>query len=94
MSGTQNVILLGPTGRGKTGLATSFLMRAIERGRRVRHILFVELIDALYHSVADHSEARVLKQFLDWDLLLIDELGYAEVEPVQVGLLDLVYVAI
>jgi len=86
MSGTQNVILLGPTGCGKTGLATSFLMRAIERGRRGRHILFAELVDALYRSVADHSEARVLKQFLDWDFLLIDEIGYVEVEPVQVGL--------
>ena len=86
MSGTQNVILLGPTGCGKTGLATSFLMRAIERGRRGRHILFAELVDALYRSVADHSEARVLKQFLDWDYLLIDEIGYVEVEPVQVGL--------
>ena len=86
MSGTQNVILLGPTGCGKTGLATSFLMRAIERGRRGRHILFAELVDALYRSVADHSEARVLKQFLDWDILLIDEIGYVEVEPVQVGL--------
>ena len=86
VSGTQNVILLGPTGCGKTGLATSFLIRAIERGRRGRHILFAELVDALYRSVADHSEARVLKQFLDWDFLLIDEIGYIEVEPVQVGL--------
>jgi len=86
MQGTQNVILLGPTGCGKTGLATSFLLRAIERGRRGRHILFAELVDALYRAVADHSEARVLKQFLDWDYLLIDELGYVEVEPVQVGL--------
>jgi DNA replication protein DnaC len=86
MQGTQNVILLGPTGCGKTGLATSFLIRAIDRGRRGRHILFAELVDALYRAVADHSEARVLKQFLDWDYLLIDELGYVEVEPVQVGL--------
>ena len=86
MKGAQNVILLGPTGCGKTGLATSFLMRAIDRGRRGRHILFAELVDALYRSVADHSEARVIKQFLDWDYLLIDEIGYVEVEPVQVGL--------
>jgi DNA replication protein DnaC len=86
MNSARNIILLGPTGCGKTGLATAFLMRAIERGHRGRHILFAELVDALYRSVADHSEARVIKQFLDWDVLLIDELGYAEVEPVQVGL--------
>jgi len=86
MTKAQNIIWMGRTGCGKTGLATGFLMRAIERGRRGRHIPFAELVDALYRSVADHSEARVLKQFQDWDYLLIDEIGYVEVEPVQVGL--------
>ena len=37
-------------------------------------------------SVADHSEDRVLKKYLAFDCLLIDEIGYVEVEPVQVGL--------
>jgi DNA replication protein DnaC len=36
--------------------------------------------------VADHSEAKVIKKFVSYDCLLIDELGYVEVEPVQVGL--------
>ena len=40
----------------------------------------------LYQSVADHSEAKLIKTFASYDVLLIDELGYIEVEPVQVGL--------
>ncbi|MCZ7637693.1 MAG: hypothetical protein M5U12_17635 [Verrucomicrobia bacterium] len=28
----------------------------------------------------------MLQKYLRWDLLLIDEIGYVEVEPVQVGL--------
>lgn len=83
---SQNVIWIGPTGTGKTGLATAFLIQAIDRGYNGRFIEFPELIESLYKSVGDHSEARVLKTFASYDCLLIDELGYVEVEPVQVGL--------
>jgi DNA replication protein DnaC len=82
----QNIIWLGATGCGKTGLATSFLMHAIEQGYSGRYVLFAELIAELYRSVADHSEARVLKKYLSFECLAIDEIGYVEVEPVQVGL--------
>lgn len=83
---SQNLIWMGPTGCGKTGLATSFLVEAINRGATGRYILFPELVTELYASVADHSEARVIKRYLSYDCLLIDEVGYVEVEPVQVGL--------
>jgi DNA replication protein DnaC len=43
-------------------------------------------VELLYQSVADHTEAKVVKKFAAYDVLLIDELGYVEVEPVQVGL--------
>lgn len=86
MTRHQNIILIGPTGVGKTGLATSYLTNAIDQGYNGRFISFPELIELLYKSVADHSEAKVLKTFSSCDCLLIDELGYVEVEPVQVGL--------
>jgi len=82
----QNIIWMGPTGTGKTGLATSFLIQAINHGYNGRFIVFPELIDILYKSIADHSQARLIKTFASYDCLLIDELGYVEVEPVQVGL--------
>ena len=82
----QNVIWLGGTGVGKTGLATAFLIHAIEQGCSGRYVLFADLVAELYRSVADHSESKVLKKYLSFDALLIDEIGYVEVEPVQVGL--------
>jgi DNA replication protein DnaC len=82
----QNILWVGPTGCGKTGLATSFLVQAIHRGFTGRYVLFPELISELYASVADHSEDAVIKRYLAYDCLLIDEIGYIEVEPVQVGL--------
>jgi DNA replication protein DnaC len=86
MAKTQNILWMGPPGCGKTGLATSFLIQAIHRGHTGRYVLFPELIAEFFRSVADHSEEKVIKRYLSYDCLLIDELDYVEVEPVQVGL--------
>jgi DNA replication protein DnaC len=86
MNRNQNIIWLGPTGCGKTGLATSFLIHAIDQGHTGRYVTFAELIAELYRSVADHSEPKVIKRYLAYDCLQIDEIGYVEVEPLQVGL--------
>jgi DNA replication protein DnaC len=83
---SQNIIWLGGTGVGKTGLALSFLVHAIDQGYSARYVMFAELVDELYQSVADHSEEKVLKKYVAYDCLAIDEIGYVEVEPVQVGL--------
>jgi DNA replication protein DnaC len=86
MTQNRNLIWVGPTGCGKTSLATGFLIQAIERGYTGRYVLFAELIAELFRSVADHSEQQILKHYLAYDCLLIDEVGYVEMEPVQVGL--------
>lgn len=83
---SRGIIWLGPTGVGKSGLATSFLVHAIDKGFTGRHIPFAELVAELYRSVGDHSEEKALQRYLSYDCLLIDEIGYVEVEPVQVGL--------
>jgi DNA replication protein DnaC len=82
----RNIIWLGPTGCGKTGLATAFLLHAIDRGCRGYFITFPELVAELYASLADHSEDKVIRKYCSHDCLLIDELGYVEVEPAQAGL--------
>ena len=86
MSKQRNIIWIGPTGTGKTGLATAFLTQAIDKGYRGRFILFPELLEILYQSMADHTQTRVLKTFESYDCLLVDELGFIETDPVQVGL--------
>ncbi len=86
MTKRQNIIWIGPTGTGKTGLATAYLIKAINHGYNGRFIEFPELIETLYQSRADISEQNLIKKFASYDCLLIDELGYVEIEPVQVGL--------
>ena len=44
LSKSQNLIWVGPTGCGKTGLATGFLIQAIQRGYTGRFVSFAELI--------------------------------------------------
>ena len=86
MQQKNNIIWIGPTGCGKTGLATSFLTHVIRQGYSGRYVLFADLISELFRSCADHSEDRILKKYLNCDCLLIDEIGYLEIEAHQVGL--------
>jgi len=86
MEKNQNIILLGPTGCGKTGLATSFLLHAIDQGYRGYFTSFANLVAELYASMADRSESKVIRKYVAYDCLVIDEVGYVEVEPAQVGL--------
>jgi DNA replication protein DnaC len=85
MTKSRNMVWLGPTGCGKTGLATAFLLHAIDQGYRGYFVTFAELLQELFQSMADRSEGKLLKRYLSYDCLLIDEVGYVEVEPAQVG---------
>ncbi len=82
----QELIFIGPTGCGKTGLGTSFLIHAINQGYRGLFIDFRDLITALFASRADHTEKKVLKKFQSYEILLIDEAGYMTLEPEQAEL--------
>jgi len=86
MTQSRNIIFIGPTGTGKTGLATAFLIHAINQGYNGLFISFSELVERLYQSIADNTQAKIVKKLLSYDCLLIDELGYIEIESVQVGL--------
>mgnify|MGYP006424592687 CR=1 FL=1 len=83
---SRNVVLMGPTGTGKTGLATGFLLKAINEGYRGRFVLFSDLIKELWAAQADDTSKGVINRYASYPCLVIDELGYLEVDPAQVGM--------
>jgi len=72
----QDLIFIGPTGCGKTGLATAFLVHALNEGFRGLFVDFKELLNMLHQSQGDYTEAKLMKRFATQEVLLIDELGY------------------
>ncbi len=78
-----NIVFIGDTGVGKTGLAISILMKALDNGYRGLFIKAQDLFDELYSSLADRSTRRLLNRMINIDVLLIDELGYLNLRPEQ-----------
>jgi DNA replication protein DnaC len=85
MDRAENVVLIGDPGTGKTGLAIGLLRQALVSGRRGRFYKAQDLLDELYASLADRSTPRLFKRLANYDLLLIDELGYLTLNPQQVN---------
>lgn len=82
----QDLVFIGPTGCGKTGLATSFLVHSINIGYRGLSIDFSLLIKWLMQSRGDHSEDKLMKKLTAYDVLLIDKLGYMSCDREQASL--------
>ena len=79
----ENIVLVGPTGVGKTGLSCGLLLKALENGYRCQFIRAQDLFDEMYASLADRSTRQLLKRLARLDVLLIDELGYLNLKPEQ-----------
>lgn len=84
-SGT-NLIFLGETGVGKSGLASGILLKAIQDGYRGCFVKAQDLFDEMYASLADRSTRKLLNQLIRLDLVLIDELGYLNLRPEQTNI--------
>jgi len=83
----ENCCLVGPAGTGKSHLLVAVGAHAVAAGYRVRYFVAAQLIETLYRGLADNSVGRVLDQLLRHDLIIIDELGFAPLDPVGSQLL-------
>jgi DNA replication protein DnaC len=79
----ENIVLVGKTGVGKTGLACGLLLKALENGYRCQFIKAQDLFDEMYASLADRSTRQLLKRLARLHVLAIDELGYVNLKPEQ-----------
>lgn len=79
----ENIVLVGDTGVGKTGLASGLLLKALENGYRGLFVKAQDLFDEMYTTLADRSTRKLLDRLIRMDLVLIDELGYLNLRPEQ-----------
>ena len=82
----ENIVLVGETGVGKTGLACGILLKALQNGYRGQFVRAQDLFDEMYASLADRSSRKLLNRLARLDVLLIDELGYLNIKPEQANI--------
>ena len=73
---TQNLILLGPPGVGKTHLSIAFGIKAVEAGYSVLFLTLEALMTRLNRALHENRLDRALQQLTYPKLLIIDEVGY------------------
>jgi DNA replication protein DnaC len=79
----ENLVFIGATAVGKTGLATALLLKALQNGHRGLFLKAQDLFDEMYASLADRSSRKLLNRLARVDLLVIDEMGYLNLRPEQ-----------
>jgi DNA replication protein DnaC len=71
-----SLILIGPSGLGKTHLAVSVGTRMVQLGYEVRFITAQRLANQVLASSTRHELEKLLEPLIGCHLLILDELGY------------------
>ena len=82
----ENIVFIGKTGVGKTGIACGLLLKALQNGHRGLFLRAQDLFDEMYASLADRSSRKLLDRLSRIDLLVIDEMGYLNLRPEQTNI--------
>ena len=76
----ENVLLVGSPGVGKTHLAIAIGIEAVKAGREVKFIDCARLVDDLKDAQSRGILKKRLKYYAHSKLLIIDELGYLDID--------------
>ena len=79
----ENLIFMGGTGVGKTGLASALLLKAVQNGYNGLFLKAQDMFDEMFASLADRSTRKLVNRLMRIDVLLVDELGYLNLRPEQ-----------
>jgi len=77
----ENILIVGPTGVGKSHLCQALGHQACRRGYDVVFLSASKLFSSLQAGRADGSSERKLQSLLRCDLLILDDLGLKPLRP-------------
>jgi len=83
----ESVWIAGTPGTGKTHIATALGLRAVEVGYSVRYSSLAAIARRLHAAIADHSEEACLKGLDRIDVLIAEDLGFANIPQEALSLL-------
>jgi DNA replication protein DnaC len=86
----ENMIITGPTGVGKSYIASAFGHQACHQGFKVRYFNLNKLFSWMHISKADNSYLKELNKLEKTDLLILDDFGLQSIEgPNRLLLLEI-----
>ncbi len=83
----ENVIIFGPSGVGKTHLATAIGHRLIEQGIRVFYSSTTSLVQKLQNARAEYKLPEALAKLGRFPLLILDDIGYVKKDDLETSVL-------
>lgn len=78
------LLMIGPSGLGKTHLAVALGTKMVQLGYTVRFVMAQHLANAVLSAATRNEITRLIEPLVKCDLLILDEFGYLSMEP-QVG---------
>ncbi len=83
LSKTQNLLMTGPCGSGKTYIACALGHSACMKGYRVKYYRLSRLLLELAQTKADGSYSKALQSLAKLDLLILDDWGLEPLKAAQ-----------
>jgi DNA replication protein DnaC len=82
-----NCLIFGPSGTGKTHLATGVARCTVELGKRVKFFSATALVQTLQQAKLNLSLPGMLNKLNRYDLLVVDDLGYVKKSEAETSVL-------
>ncbi len=74
----DNVLLLGPSGTGKTHIAAALGFALIEHGIRCKHFAAIALVQLLQQAKRDLELMKAMTQLDKYRVIILDDIGYVK----------------